>query len=189
VRWWCFGTAGWRIPRGARHKMCTIPRPREGGAGTRILPHFPSFPQASRRREPSCARRIRRKWSIRNNGVVTTMIRRHFRIGLAIAAITAAFAASAATEPEFTLAPTVIHIPERGDVPGMTVLTENYRFNFILPMEWRMSSTTPERKLTFEARDFKGTMTVKIIPGPTNALDVQTLRDELANRFPGARIA
>jgi hypothetical protein len=95
---------------------------------------------------------------------------------------------SAQQPPEFQLVPTSVRIPERGEVPGMVILTESNRFEFILPLGWKVSSTTSERKITFDARDFKGTMAMKIVPGPTNSMDIQVLRDELAVRFAGSKI-
>lgn len=96
---------------------------------------------------------------------------------------------SQAAAERFELNPCTLAIPERGEVSGLVLLTEQNVFTFLPPVDWRASSDASEKKVTFLSPDQGMSIVFQLAqrnPALIPQIQPDWLRQQVLKRFPNA---
>jgi len=94
-------------------------------------------------------------------------------------------------EDGFRLFTKPLEIPERGEVTSCVVIAGGKRFSFVPPERWSMKPDAVKKTVNLLPEDFGAGIRFKILPGQNEEqpeLKAEQLRQQILERFPGARI-
>jgi len=92
---------------------------------------------------------------------------------------------------KFELTNRPLAIPESGTITSTVLKYDTNEFLYVPPYEWRLVAKPQEKEVSYLSPDSSVGITIKVVPGTVgkmSELKSETLRGQIAQRFPKAKI-